>query len=879
MATSRQTLEIVLDVKNSQMAARTLDDVSRGAKGAGRSAEGATRGFARLTGGLGRFAFRAFSAYLGIRTLTRGVTSAARATIGFDRAMRNVNSIAGLSEKQLGRVQRAVLGMAGRTAQAPKVLAEGLYELVSSGFNARDSLTILRASANAATAGLTDTATATKAVAAVLNAYHLPAKAAAKVSDTLFRTVDRGVISFEDLSSSIGDVLPFASALGVPLNELGAAISTLTKQGIGPAETMTRLRGVMQTFIKPGKDMAAAIARTGYESGEALVKALGLQGAIEAVTGTTDGSKASIAKLFPNVRALSAVLALTGRNARSAHADLKTFADVTGATNKALAEQSKSIAFQWTRIKTIFSAAAIYAGTKALPLVSKALGRVSDMAGKVDVDQLFEKLGGVLSRIDLASVTGPVLEFGEIALPVIRDALTELAPVALRVGRDSLGMLRGGFADVLKVAGPFVKTVLPPTVSLIKKLAPAIAPAVAAFVGYRKTVAGVRAGMKAYQMVHGKWERGMKTGRKALDLARTGLGKAKTGVAALRSAFSSSNIAIARFAAKAALLKAKSIALAAAQKIATAAQWLWNASLFGCPLLLIVAAVAALVVGIVIAYKKVGWFRDLVDKAFDTILGTIKAVWRWAKSNWPLLLSILTGPFRAAILFVGRHFGEIKAKIVQVFSDAKAWIRARVVDDIAGFFQQLPGKIGSALAGVWDKLTGPFKSAIGWIERRIQGLVDAYYKLPFTGRNPRDVARDNRAANQAYAGMPRGTRPRAEWFFRDASGAPTVRIPGRALGGVTRPWEKMTLVGEHGPELASFPAGTRITPSEDLGMFTPNRVKPQPPAHELGITRDELVRLIREGIRIYNKIDLDGREVYAGVGGEMQDDRARRGRG
>jgi hypothetical protein len=65
--------------------------------------------------------------------------------------------------------------MAKDTGQAPKTLADGLYDIVSSGFKANDGLKILRASAKAATAGLTDTATATKAVVAVLNAYHLGA--------------------------------------------------------------------------------------------------------------------------------------------------------------------------------------------------------------------------------------------------------------------------------------------------------------------------------------------------------------------------------------------------------------------------------------------------------------------------------------------------------------------------------------------------------------------------------------------------------------------------------------------------------------------------------------------------------------------------------
>ena len=211
--------------------------------------------------------------------LVLGVGQAARATIEFDKSMRNVNSIAQMGEKRLRALNKAVLDLSKETAQAPNTLAEGLYDLVSSGFDAKESLDILRSSAKAATAGLTTTEVSTKAVAAVLNAYRRPAEDAAEVSDVLFRTVDRGVISFEDLASNIGDVLPFASSLGVELEEVGAAAATLTKAGIQPAEAMTRLKGTMTAFIKPSADMKAAIEAQGFASGEALIKAKGLQGA------------------------------------------------------------------------------------------------------------------------------------------------------------------------------------------------------------------------------------------------------------------------------------------------------------------------------------------------------------------------------------------------------------------------------------------------------------------------------------------------------------------------------------------------------------------------------------------------------------------------
>ena len=293
-------------------------------------------------------------------------------------------------------------------------------------------MVILNKSARAATAGLTDTATSTKAVAAVLNAYHKQAKDAGDVSDTLFETVNRGVLTFEELSNTIGDVLPFASALHVDLNQVGAATSTMTKEGINASETMTRLKNVLQAFIKPSEGMNKALKKTGFESGEALIKAKGLQGAIEAIRGTTDGSKKALAALFPNIRALGGALALTGGNAKSAHQDLKAFGDVSGATNKALSEQAKSVSYQWNKLKAQVESVAIGFGNQLLPAINKVIGVLGDK--RLTGEEKLKKLGEILSRtIDRLNVGERIGQAISKATPVIAAAMAKVALTAATI--------------------------------------------------------------------------------------------------------------------------------------------------------------------------------------------------------------------------------------------------------------------------------------------------------------------------------------------------------------------------------------------------------------------------------------------------------------
>ena len=335
---------------------------------------------------------------VGVATLAVEVFKATKEAAGFEAAMRNVNSIAKLSEGALKGVSEEVLAMAGKTGQAPKVLAEGLYDIVSSGFKAKDGLKILEASATAATAGLTDTATSTKAVVAVLNSYKLGAEDAGKVSDQLFQIVNQGVISFPELASQIGEVLPFAASLGIGLDQLGGSIATITKGGTNASQTMTQVKGIFSQMLSPSTSLKKAIKETGEGSAEALLKHKGLQGSLEALVGTTDGSKAAIQRMFPDVQALGGVLALTGKKAAGARDDLASMAEAGGSTREAFAEQSKSYEVSAQKFGAAWKAAQITVGEQVLPVLTKKLGEWSmGLSDAIESGDL-QKLGDDVAR-------------------------------------------------------------------------------------------------------------------------------------------------------------------------------------------------------------------------------------------------------------------------------------------------------------------------------------------------------------------------------------------------------------------------------------------------------------------------------------------------
>lgn len=125
---------------------------------------------------------------------------------------------------------------------------------------------------------------------------------------------------------------------------------------------------------------------------------------------------------------------------------------------------------------------------------------------------------------------------------------------------------------------------------------------------------------------------------------------------------------------------------------ATKAQAIWNAVMGMNPIGLVVIALAALAAGLVYAYQNSETFRDIVDGAFQTVLGVVTGVWNWISDNWPLLLAILTGPFGIAVLAISRNFEKIKGVVGGVLN----WI----IDKWNGFEIKLPSFDGLEVGGV-----------------------------------------------------------------------------------------------------------------------------------------------------------------------------------
>lgn len=292
--------------------------------------------------------------------------------IQFEQSMANVNSIAGLTEQQLGTLSDTVISLAADMGKAPTELAAALYEVNSSGFEAADAMTILEAASVAAGAGMTSVDTAARATTAVLNAYGMGAEEAGNVTDVLFKTVENGVITFEELANNMGTVLPVASQLNVSLDELGAAYSALTLQGIRATQAETMIAAVMRSALNPTEAMTEAVERYGYASAEAMIQAEGLSGFLEFLEDTTGGSSEAMMDLMGTTEGMTGALALLANGVEGFNAgvlDMQSAMQDGKTTLEVFETQTDTTAFALQKLHAQITAGMIGMGDALTPAI------------------------------------------------------------------------------------------------------------------------------------------------------------------------------------------------------------------------------------------------------------------------------------------------------------------------------------------------------------------------------------------------------------------------------------------------------------------------------------------------------------------------------
>lgn len=354
-----------------------------------------------------------------------------------ERSLLNIQTVTDDAALSVSNLTNELYRMSSNVPQKVGDLAETMYDIASAGYNGADGLRVLNQASIAASAGLTNTRVSARALTAIMASYGLQAKQVARLSDVLFQTVNVGVINFEELAASVGDWAALSSQAGVAITDATAAMAAMTLQGVSASEASTQLRMLMLSLIDPTEAMAAAIQELGFtdpltalqENGD------GLQGVLNMLWRQADRNVSTFQEFFGEVRATNAALQLTGKNTRIYSRTLEAVGDaaqVAGATQRALEEQSKGLAYNWqllvNRGKELVSLISRYIVPMATVVVRSFAGMTNGTIVLIKgLDDLYDKFGLFMNLNPLTKNIG--------------DPITKIAAGILALGGPILAII------------------------------------------------------------------------------------------------------------------------------------------------------------------------------------------------------------------------------------------------------------------------------------------------------------------------------------------------------------------------------------------------------------------------------------------------------
>ena len=347
-----------------------------------------------------------------------GAKAAVEAFTGFERSMRNVNSIAQESDEQFKKTSQAVLDLSIELGKSPTGLSEALFDINSAGVTGSKALDMVKDSARLAEAGLTDTKTAAGALLTAMQLYGEEVGTTANAADKFSKANEIGRTTIGELSKEFGRVATTAKTAGVSFNETMAAMAALTLAGQETNLAATNLNAAFTEIIKPSNQLAESFQKQTGSTVQAYTAQNGMVGTLKALYEITGGSTEQLGKLGLSQSALSAIAGLASNNFKTFDDAIKSVSNSSGTLEKQLDQQQVTLAKaieKWNALKEVIL---IQIGEKLAPV----LGQLIDIAMEMG-----KAVQAWLSNADNVKKLNELVDAARIAVSVMVEGLKGLA--------------------------------------------------------------------------------------------------------------------------------------------------------------------------------------------------------------------------------------------------------------------------------------------------------------------------------------------------------------------------------------------------------------------------------------------------------------------
>lgn len=347
----------------------------------------------------------------------------------YETEVAKVGTIADTSKVSIEDLKGQITDLSGTMGIAAGDLAEATYQAISAGQDTGDAVAFAGQAAKLAAAGFTSSSSAVDILTTALNAYGLGADKATHVSDVLLTTQNLGKTSVDELSASMGRVIPLAAAYKVNVENLSSGLAIMTANGIATAEATTYTKSMLNELGDTGSTVGKILQKeTGQGFAELMDSGQSLGDVLQVLYDSVGGDATQFAALWSSVEAGTGALSLANSGAEKFNDVLAQMENSSGATETAYTTMTDTMAHRMESLKT--NAANL--GIALFDSVSGKLGAAVSLAS------------GYLQTLTDGFTSGGFAGLADGLGSIFTDLTTNVGPQLLQSGIDLMTQLGQG---------------------------------------------------------------------------------------------------------------------------------------------------------------------------------------------------------------------------------------------------------------------------------------------------------------------------------------------------------------------------------------------------------------------------------------------------
>lgn len=387
------------------------------------------------------------------------VTSSVDIGASFETALAKVSTIADTSKVSVGDLNKQILDTSGSMGVAAADIAEAAYQAISAGQDTANAVAFAGQASKLAAAGFTSSSSAVDILTTALNAYGLSADQAIHVSDVLLTTQNLGKTSVDELSSSMGKVIPLAAAYGVTVENLSSGLAVMTANGIATAEATTYTKSMLNELGDAGSTVGKILQKqTGKSFAQLNAEGKSLGDVLQILYKSVGGSSTAFAGLWSSVEAGTGALSLASGGAEHFNDVLSQMQNSAGATETAY--ETMTDTFQH-KVETMQTAAQNFGITLYDSLESSlsdatqwgtdCLTQLTTALSEGGPEAMLAAAGEIISDLaaGIAEQLPGLMQTGVDIITQLTQSLTDAMPAMLDTAGEVLGTLAQGIIDNL----------------------------------------------------------------------------------------------------------------------------------------------------------------------------------------------------------------------------------------------------------------------------------------------------------------------------------------------------------------------------------------------------------------------------------------------